>query len=416
MSERSIFGEGLRGESSTGWNVSRLVSARYPKLVLLDGVRSPFDLDTFARAGKCEATLSWDEHAYFETRWERAHGLIQDPVDAIYDVVWRGHALKIVIARWREYYETVERSFVLSETMDIAREFTHEVCAFCNDPGESIMRFQGGCWSRSHDLWRAVQDSSFDDLVLAGDLKERILEDFTAFLGARAEYERYRVPHKRGVLLLGPPGNGKTHCLRALIKFLKVPCLYVMSLKSQYGTEDGNIDAVFARARELTPCCLVFEDLDAMIHAKNRSYFLNQLDGLSNASGMLTLATTNHPEKLDPAIVDRPSRFDRKYHFDLPQKVDRHRYLASWNARLEPEMRVSEAELVQLSELTEDYSFAYLKELYLSAIMRWMVHLRKNEMIVELRSQVTVLREQMKTGEAAQSMPIPPEPENDDDE
>jgi AAA+ superfamily predicted ATPase len=77
------------------------------------------------------------------------------------------------------------------------------------------------------------------------------------------EYEKYRVPWKRGVLFVGPPGNGKTHCLRATVKVLGVPCLYVHSLKSRYDADDRNILKVFERARTYTPSCLVFEDLDA---------------------------------------------------------------------------------------------------------------------------------------------------------
>jgi MoxR-like ATPase len=415
MAESKIFQQSLTGTPSIGWNLARLARERYPKLAMLDGVQDPFDICEFSRANKCEATPSADETAHFRTSWSRAHGLHVHPLQAVYDVRWREHDLKVIVASWRDGFDPISQSQVLAETIEIAREFANEVCAFCNHPGNAIMRFQNGCWSKSNELWQMVQASSFDDLVLAGDLKERIVEDFSSFLGARAEYERYKVPHKRGVLLLGPPGNGKTHCLRALIKFLDVPCLYVMSLKARYTPEDASIDAVFTRARELTPCCLVFEDLDAMIHDKNRSYFLNQLDGISNASGLLTLATTNHPERLDPAIVDRPSRFDRKYHFDLPGETERRRYLAQWNARLEGDMRVTEEELDGLARDTVEYSFAYLKELYLSAIMRWMSHRRGREMGTELRGQVKALREQMKTGAHAQAAHVPSPSEDDED-
>jgi hypothetical protein len=415
MTESRIFQHALTGTPSIGWNLARLARERFPNLALLDGVQDPFNLLELARAKKCEASPSEEETAHFRTDWSRAHGLHVHPEQAVYDVRWRDHDLKVIVATWRDGFHTVSQSQVLAETIEIAREFVLEGCAFCNHPGDAIMRFQNGCWSKSHELWQMVQASSFEDLVLAGDLKERIVDDFSSFLAARAEYERYKVPHKRGVLLLGPPGNGKTHCLRALIKFLNVPCLYVMSLKERYMPEDACIDAVFTRARELTPCCLVFEDLDAMIHDKNRSYFLNQLDGISNASGLLTLATTNHPERLDPAIVDRPSRFDRKYHFDLPGETERRRYLAQWNGRLDADMRVTDEELDALARDTTEYSFAYLKELYLSSIMRWMSHRKGREMGVELRAQVKVLREQMKTGALAQAARVPAPAEEDGD-
>ena len=251
--------------------------------------------------------------------------------------------------------------------------------------------------------------------MLAGELEWSIIEDFTSFLAARAEYERYGVAYKRGVLLLGPPGNGKTHCLRALIRMLALPCLYVTSLKSKYSTEDASIDTVFSRAKDLTPCVLVFEDLDAMITDKNRSFFLNKLDGLSNASGLITLATTNHPERLDPAILDRPSRFDGKFHFDLPSAPERERYLAMWNARVDGAMRIEPSVLEGLVEDTGEFSFAYLKELWVPAMVRWM-HNRKPGEMRALRSQARLLRTQMSTPEPPAPKPSAVPTFDDDDD
>ena len=57
---------------------------------------------------------------------------------------------------------------------------------------------------------------------------------------------------------------------------------------------------------------MVLEDLDSLINDGNRSFFLNQLDGLENNDGLLVIGSTNHYERLDPAITKRPSRFDRK--------------------------------------------------------------------------------------------------------
>lgn len=69
---------------------------------------------------------------------------------------------------------------------------------------------------------------------------------------------------------------------------------------------------VFSKARLLAPCVLILEDLDNMINPNNRSFFLNQIDGITPNNGVLIIATTNYLEKLDPALSKRPSRFDRK--------------------------------------------------------------------------------------------------------
>lgn len=411
-----VFAGALSADASIAWNMGRLAGDLHPGKAVLDGVQAPFDLLEFARERQCDVKLCEEAHAQMQTQWTRKHGIQSQPVNAVYDVQWDGQVLRVIVAEWRVGFDRMHQSLVIADTIAIARSFAEAVCRFCNDPRRSILKFAGGCWTRSAELYEEVQKATFDDLVLAGDLKERIRDDFSRFLAAKAEYERYGVPHKRGVLFLGPPGNGKTHCLRAVIKFLDVPCLYVMSLKDRYSNEDRNIDLVFQRARETSPCCLVFEDLDAMIHNKNRSYFLNQLDGLGSLSGVLTLATTNHPERLDPAIVDRPSRFDRKYHFGLPAAEERRTYLRSWNTRLDAAMRISDEDLAALVHDTDEFSFAYLKELYVSSMVRWITERRPGGMADELRIQLKTLREQMRSGALGAESSAPAAARDDDDE
>ncbi len=409
----SMFQDAFSPDAGVGWRLGRLVAQCHPGQAVLDGVQGPFSLPELVAAGQCTAQLNPQVHAQMSTLWTRANGLVTGPVNAVYDVTWQGHALRVVVAEYRVGYDRQKHSLVVADTLDVARAFATAGNVFCNAPGNAVLRFSGGCWSRSPEMWEQVQAASFDDLVLAGDLKKNIQEDFSAFLAARAEYERYGIPHKRGVLFTGPPGNGKTHCLRAVMKFLGVPCLYVMSLRDKYSTEESLIDMVFERAREVAPCCLVFEDLDAMIHDKNRSYFLNQLDGLAGLSGVLTLATTNHPERLDPAIVDRPSRFDRKYHFALPAPHERQAYLALWNTRVDAALRVVPADVERLTDATDGFSFAYLKELWVSSMMRWVAHRTPGGMAAEMFGQVHALRSQMVTELAR--VPPPARPPREDE-
>ncbi len=130
--------------------------------------------------------------------------------------------------------------------------------------------------------------------------------------------------------------------------------------------------APFKRARVTTPCILVLDDLDSMINDGNRSFFLNELDGFASSHGILAIATTNHPERLDPAILERPSRFDRKYTFGLPEEAERLTYLKLWNSRLEKELRLPGQAQERVAQATEGFSYAYLKELVLSSMMTWM--------------------------------------------
>jgi AAA+ superfamily predicted ATPase len=133
----------------------------------------------------------------------------------------------------------------------------------------------------------------------------------------------------------------------------------------------------------------------SLITPHNRSYFLNEFDGFAENDGILTLATTNHPERLDPAILDRPSRFDRKHPFDLPAVEERSAYIELWNATLRPALRLSEEGVTQVAERTDGFSFAYLKELFLSAMMRWISSARGEAMDGVMLEQVEVLRGHM---------------------
>ena len=285
-------------------------------------------------------------------------------------VSWRDETLFMVSAQWNTGWKTQSRTWIIARNRELAVSFILDVARVTNDPRDTILVFHGGCWQRSHQLYAETQRASFDDLILAHSLKDQIRGDFKRFLASQQAYEEHGLAWRRGALLLGPPGNGKTHCLRALVKELGVPSLYVQSIKSQYQTDEANLKSVFARARQLRPCVLVFEDLDALINKQNRSFFLNQLDGFERNIGLIVLATTNHPERIDPAIIDRPSRFDRKYHFDLPELPERTAYLALWQGKLAAKLGWSDATTAALAEGTAGFSFAYLKELVVTALMR----------------------------------------------
>ena len=176
---------------------------------------------------------------------------------------------------------------------------------------------------------------------------------------------------------------------------MQQPCLYVKNFDSKYDISDDNIHRVFQRARASAPCILVLEDLDSLVNEENRSFFLNELDGFTSNEGIIILATTNHPEQIDPAIINRPSRFDRKYYFKLPAETERIAYIQMWNKQLKEQMRLSDTEIPQIAELTDGFSFAYLKELFVSSMMQWMETGTSRGMGQIMMPQVTVLKQQI---------------------
>lgn len=122
------------------------------------------------------------------------------------------------------------------------------------------------------------------------------------------------------------------------------------------------------------------------------------MDGCATNGGILTLATSNHTERLDAAIMDRPSRFDRTCRFELPTVLEREVYIARWNAAQEPAMHLSMDVVAGAAERTEGFSFAYLKELCLSAAVRWLEDTGAVAMEEIVNTQIALLRAQMRAG------------------
>ena len=154
------------------------------------------------------------------------------------------------------------------------------------------------------------------------------------------------MPWRRGALFVGPPGNGKTLCVKVLVRRLAVPCIYVQSFEAPYGTPQHSIEAVFRRARATAPCLVILlEDLDALVTEGCRSFFLYQLDGFAGTPASSRSPRRTTPSASIPAIVERPSRFDScEYHFDLPQAETRVRYSPPGTSlRLRPALRLSES-------------------------------------------------------------------------
>ena len=205
-------------------------------------------------------------------------------------------------------------------------------------------------------------------------MKESLVRDVEGFFDEQANYEQFGVPWKRGIILHGLPGNGKTLTVNALKHGLSscpdsIPTLYVKSTANPNGTTHCIRD-IFKKARKMAPCLLVFEDLDSLISADSRSYFLNEVEGLESNDGVMMIGSTNYLEKLDVGITKRPSRFDRKYHFDLPAAPERAQYCEYWRNRLADKAIKFPAKLcTAIAGITDGFSFAYLQEAFILSLL-----------------------------------------------
>jgi len=376
--------------------VSRELGGLYPLRSVVEGEGGEFGLREYEEAGLCSVRPAESVHNQIATAWYgEQYGLYRSVENGLYHVEWQGHALEVLFITWTEGVCRSRHHWILADAKETAEQFFEAVCRWNSEVRGEVLVFDNGHWAKSEALFQAIKSATFDNLVLPGFLKQEIQDDFNQFFASREVYERYRLPWKRGVLFIGPPGNGKTHTVKALINWLGKPCLYVKSLKARYATDHETIHAVFDRARQTTPCILILEDLDSLLTDRNRSFFLNELDGFAANTGVVVLATTNHPDRLDPAILDRPSRFDRKYYFELPEPSERLTYVQKWNESLEKDLRLTADGIGQVVDLTDGFSYAYLKELFLSSMMRWIASPAADAMDTIMFAQASLLREQM---------------------
>ncbi|OLE37405.1 MAG: hypothetical protein AUI36_26540 [Cyanobacteria bacterium 13_1_40CM_2_61_4] len=307
----------------------------------------------------------------------------------------KDYFIDVVYLTWTDAGCETTRRWIIAETDEVAENFLRAVCAHCDEVHGEILVYEDGYWTKDDKLFKSIKSATFENLILPPQLKQELREGFRRFFASRDVYRKYGIPWKRGVLLIGPPGNGKTHAIKALVNELNLPCLYVKSFKAERATEQTNMRVVFARARRSAPCLVVLEDLDALIEDQNRAFLLNELDGFADNEGVVVIASTNHPEKLDPAILDRPSRFDRKYRFDLPALAERLVYVKHWNRTLQLEMQLTDAEALAVAECTDRFSFAYLKEMFLSTMMEWIGDQASGGMGEALLKRAALLREQL---------------------
>jgi transitional endoplasmic reticulum ATPase len=239
---------------------------------------------------------------------------------------------------------------------------------------KEIWVYDDGFWKKDKSLYASVQKTSWDDVILDPVMKKTISDDISTFFSSQPLYDTLSVPWKRGLIFHGLPGNGKTTTIKAVINSLSardepIPALYVKSTRDGSGSK-RHIRNIFVQARTCSPCVLIFEDLDSLVKEKCRSYFLNEVDGLESNEGILMIGSTNHLSKLDVSITKRPCRFDRKYAFKLPDENERALYSRFWMNKVNSSgIADFPEELCSIvAKLTGGFSFAYLKELFVSCL------------------------------------------------
>jgi SpoVK/Ycf46/Vps4 family AAA+-type ATPase len=205
-------------------------------------------------------------------------------------------------------------------------------------------------------IFLQLQNVISDNIVeLPETANVKVLDGMKKFWSSRDKYDKFGLIYKRGVLLWGPPGSGKSVTINLLMKELITAGGIVLIC-----AHPDLMEAMLGRIRQMEaerPIIVVLEDIDEIIDKHGEHSILSMLDGENQIANVVYLATTNYPERLGARIVNRPSRFDERIFVGMPSPVARKAYL-KFAAK-----EIDEVTLERWTADTKNFSIAHLREL-----------------------------------------------------
>ena len=206
--------------------------------------------------------------------------------------------------------------------------------------GPGSMMFGAGK-SNAKIYVQSTQGIHFSDVAGEDEAKEN-LQEIVNYLHDPSKYQEIGASMPKGILLVGPPGTGKTMLAKAVAGESQVPFFSISGsefVEMFVGMGASKVRDLFNQAKEKAPCIVFIDEIDAIGQKRSGSQYggndereqtLNQLltemDGFDDNSGVIILAATNRPESLDPALT-RPGRFDRRVPVELPDLKGREEIL-----------------------------------------------------------------------------------------
>ncbi len=210
----------------------------------------------------------------------------------------------------------------------------------------------------------ARQAVSEHELVLPTAVRQALEKHLICFAAQRKALKALNQSARKGVLLYGPPGTGKTHTIRYLAHRLSDHTTFLVTAE-----QVGLIAVYFRLARLFAPSIIVIEDADLIAREREQlqsacdesmlNRLLNEMDGLRADAEIFVIMTTNRPQSLEAALVQRPGRIDHAIEVPVPDAQGRRLLLALYGEAL----RIDESALDQLVSRTEGVSAAFVKEL-----------------------------------------------------
>lgn len=197
-------------------------------------------------------------------------------------------------------------------------------------------------------------------LRMPHSLLDDIIKHVITFWDSREAYKKFDMPYKRGILLYGPPGCGKS----SLIKFLINDIIKRNGIAISFPSPDmfsATVDSIRIIHKD-KPIVCIMEDLDVIVNSYSQSSVLNILDGATKFyDNILFVATTNYPERLESRIKNRPSRFDKVIKVPYPDPKSRQKYIEF----LFRNSKTKCSDIKRWVKDTENMSFAHISELFL---------------------------------------------------
>ncbi len=202
-----------------------------------------------------------------------------------------------------------------------------------------------------------------------------VMKDIKTFWKKEKDFKRYELTYKRGVLLFGPPGCGKTHLIQLIIKQLieeEKGIVFKIDNAGDVESYSAFMQSTFKVIEPKRRIVTIIEDIDGLFHSSKQieTLLLNILDGMNQMDNIVYVATTNYPEELAERIKNRPSRFDRRYNIELPNSEVREFYLRHTLKEEDLNNKNFKIDLNRWVKETEGLSVAHLRELIVSTVIQ----------------------------------------------
>ena len=273
--------------------------------------------------------------------------------DAIYSSIFLGEKgyARFMASGWRFYVRTTEsgeEKFAVNSSVDSDGDQRLTVITSTEGRGLEIIEelmdsfyesgpLNGGFFDLQYNFLKRHQKTN-ELMAWNPHIKTALERDVLNFIKVMPILKENGLPNSRGIILSGPPGTGKTMIAKSMASETEATTILISAEMIQ---QRNDIKSAFRLARKLAPTLIIIEDIDTAGTVSRRfadhpilGEYLQAMDGIEANEGVVVLATTNHTENIDPAISDRPGRFDRIIEVPLPDAEQRINILANLLAKM----------------------------------------------------------------------------------